>query len=146
MAAVLVVVVAHSSSACSRLTLMKGLVIKCSTESAWRTLRITESHSSCVLEGLGDIHPFNPPPLVASEHVEFVNCNKNFVFYWLPRKLVFPNMKTLVLASHPCEPVIVRWLFRQKHMNIQVSSFYWNHMERWERVVGVPIPGHITKV
>ena len=46
-----------------------------------------------MIEQCGDIHPFNSGPIFkGAEKILLLNCDKNFVFYWL-NKRTFPNVK-----------------------------------------------------
>lgn len=72
-----------------------------------------------VLQQMGDIHPFNPTPIVNCETLIVDGCDKNFVYYWVgnefrgPKK-TFPKVKEIFLNSHPCEPNTLFTLDNQK--------------------------------
>jgi hypothetical protein len=67
----------------------------------------TIKHKVVVLEGIGDIYPLAFKHDFQAEVVFVNNCDKNFVYYYA-NKGSFPNMKTLYLMSHPCEPYTLR--------------------------------------
>ena len=55
------------------------------------------------MAGCGDIRPLTRGPTFASDgNVIVYGCDKNFVYDWI-NQMRFPSMKTLYLASNPCE-------------------------------------------
>jgi len=84
------------------------------------------------LVGCGDIHPFRQPgPIFEQADTLFIrDCNKNFVYYWL-KPSIFPNVKNIYLASHPCEPMIFnQW---EANTTIYLSEFYSGYKLRWAK-------------
>lgn len=58
-----------------------------------------------------------------------VNCDKNFVYYWLNQR-TFPNVKKIYLSSHPCDP---RVLNRFPQSTLLLDKFYEEYKTRWSR-------------
>lgn len=90
---------------------MKALLI--SGEQNWRVWNDLAGkiihNKTIVLQDLGDIHPFQPGVVCKCETLFVDRCDKNFVYYWLGNQFhsleeTFPNVKTVYLGSHPCEP------------------------------------------
>ena len=50
----------------------------------------------------GNIHPYNNGPVFSvTTKVFLMNCDKNFIYYWLKTK-TFPTVEDIYLFSHPC--------------------------------------------
>nr|URM61970.1 hypothetical protein [Mimivirus sp.] len=54
-------------------------------------------------------------PIFNAETVFVDACDKNFVYFWIG-KYMFPKIKNLYLASHPCEPcflleILIKFIF-----------------------------------
>lgn len=100
-----------------------------------------------ILNGLGDIHPFRYGPLIKSDVVFFHRCDKNFIFYWMTRKDVFPNLKEVYLNSHPCDPRIVRAMFITPAIRWNITDYWWHYIPRWDPgVSSPPPPRHIQPI
>lgn len=84
---------------------------------AWRNSSDVIDSNTCVLHGIGDVHPFDTNLEIRSQTVIFDRCDKNFIYYWLNDVKTFTNMKTVILGSHPCEPSIINWLERRCENN-----------------------------
>jgi hypothetical protein len=54
----------------------------------------------------GDIHPYDGPKFPDVEILVMNGCDKNFVYYWL-NKRIFPNVKEIWLNSHPCDSSVL---------------------------------------
>jgi hypothetical protein len=86
----------------------------------------TIKNSTIVIRNYGDIHPFKDGPEFHAESAYIVDCDKNFVYYWV-RKSVFPKLKHLYLLSHPCEPAVLHRDFE----HIYLSSGLYGYKHRW---------------
>jgi len=85
-----------------------------------------------IMKDLGDILPFIPKPIIKSKQIVFHNCDKNFVYYWLlPLETVFPCVNSVLLNSHPCEKDVLKKLQQKKHVNVYLTSRWWQYKERW---------------
>ena len=79
------------------------------------------------INGCGDIHPYLNGPIFNGTRTLFLNrCDKNFVYYWLNERR-FPNIKTIYLSSHPCEPVVLR---RFTGAHIYLSNWFGSYKIR----------------
>lgn len=76
------------------------------------------------IAGFGDVKPAEGSLLLA-ETVFVENCDKNFVFNWM-NKHYFPQLRTLFLASHPCEPMVLN-----QDYNIYLLDRFRRYGERW---------------
>lgn len=81
-----------------------------------------------VFDKVGDIKPNSYPIFPNCKTLKFNNCDKNFVFYWL-RAVVFPNVETVYMHSHPCEPQIFSRL--DTNVKIYVHTKYERYVKRW---------------
>jgi hypothetical protein len=79
------------------------------------------------LGGFGDIQPFPNSPVFTAEKVVMDLCDKNFVYYWF-NKETFPNIKNIYLASHPCEPSVLR---NNEDINIFLLDRFSKYAGRW---------------
>ena len=95
---------------------------------------VTVNHKTVLFDKCPDI-PFsypgndNPPTFPEAETVFVIDCDKNFVYYYI-NKSELPKMRTLYLASHPCEyPVL------NGHQNINTKIFlskqFRTYFRRW---------------
>lgn len=81
-----------------------------------------------IMKGYFDIANFNHKPFFLAKIVFIINCDKNFVYFWLNRHR-FPNLETVYLASHPCE---LDTLYRN-FKYIYLSDRYDRYKERWAK-------------
>lgn len=82
------------------------------------------------LDAHGDVYPFNycDPTTFSNVHTIFAtDCNKNFVYYWLNRRC-FPNLRTLYLMSHPCEPHVLN----QKYVTVVLGDTWEGYKKTWD--------------
>lgn len=88
------------------------------------------------IQGFGDISPqlfrshdglgtYKHTPRFLAKNVFVSQCDKNFVFYWMNQR-IFPQLENLYLASHPCEPCVLRQDF-----NIYLTDTYRRYATRW---------------
>lgn len=89
--------------------------------------RVFNGVDDVTIERCGDIHPSFYPMFPDAKTVTMRGCDKNFVFYWL-QEHVFPNMQTIYLNSHPCEPVV---LARFPNAMFYLSTRYETYKNRW---------------
>ena len=76
-------------------------------------------------------------PILNFSTVIFDNCDKNYVHdNLILHKKIFPSMKKLVLASHPCQYSNMKDL-SQTGVKIFVHERYWNYMLRWKFAFGL---------
>jgi hypothetical protein len=121
----------------------KPNIFVCDDNNAWRTLKIVNA-PICRLTQLGDIHPFTPAPVVNSPFVIMDNCDKNFVYYWLDDR-IFPRLSTFILASHPCEPKVARWMQRQTHTTFYVREDHFPKIQRYGASVNMSHIRQLTR-
>jgi hypothetical protein len=103
----------------------------CNTRSSWESVKMINTETSLLVQ-MGDIHPFYTKPVINSESVVLDLCDKNFVYYWL-NKEIFPNMKLLILNSHPCEPSIVSFLENESEKGtiVYVTELWASYFRKW---------------
>ena len=95
--------------------------------SAWENLYgKTIKNKTIVLDQFGDIHPCSNGPIFTATDLFMLNCNKNFVYYWM-NSYTFPNISTIYLASHPCE---IQVFYRQFN-KIYLHENYCSYKNRW---------------
>lgn len=81
------------------------------------------------LSDYGDIYPFQNHVIFKNAKRLIVdNCDKNFVYYWID-KVVFPNLETLYLVSHPCESAVLN----RQIKTIFLHERYRRYKDRWSR-------------
>ena len=87
--------------------------------------------NSVVFYKCGDIHPIADFSFSFEnvKEVHAVDCDKNFVYYWLSES-EFPNMRKLYLSSHPCEPGVLNG-FQNINTTIYLSNFFDRYKNRW---------------
>jgi hypothetical protein len=86
-------------------------------------------NSTVIIDNYGDVHPFKNGPVFHCEKMHIVNCNKNFVFYWVTRN-TFPKLNHLYLLSNSCNLDIILEQ-KQKFQNIYLSNNYDYHSYRY---------------
>lgn len=118
---------------------MKGLLISGSKNyRVWNELsgKVIQN-KTVLLQDLGDIHPFNPTVVCNCDTLVVDRCDKNFVYYWLGNRFhdikeTFPNIKTIYLGSHPCEPITLQKLHMLSNTNTYLrEDYYMRYKERW---------------
>ena len=82
----------------------------------WHDLQNKLIHNkNVIINGFGDIHPFeNPPIFINAENVFFHHNYKYFTYYWLNRK-IFPRASNFYLNGDPCDGPIFK-----RNLNIYV--------------------------
>ena len=83
-------------------------------------------NDTIIIESFGDIHPKLNGPIFTGSKLFMLGCDKNFVYYHMNKK-TFPNVTTVYLASHPCEPDV----FRRKFEQIYLIDDYKHYKEKW---------------
>jgi hypothetical protein len=119
---------------------MKGLLISGSKSGwqVWKDLSGKVLHNkTIVLQDLGDIHTFTPGVVCKCDTLIVDRCDKNLVYYWLTNpfrelKSTFPDLKTIYLGSHPCEPTTLQRL----HLSSTTTTYlredwYSIYNRRW---------------
>ena len=69
------------------------------------------------------------PSFPNAETVFAIDCNKNFVYYYI-NKFKLPKMRTLYLASPPCDPRVLN-NFQHRNTKIYLSNFFLAYFHRW---------------
>jgi len=93
----------------------------------WKSLNGKQiDNDIVVLENFGNIVPFMEGPIFLAEKVFVINCDKNFVYFWIDETR-FPNCKELYLNSHPCDPET----FCRKFSTIYLSEKYNKYKNNW---------------
>lgn len=87
----------------------------------------------------GDIHPYPESPIFINAEIVFLmNCDKNFIYYWL-NVYVFPCVKKIYMSSNPCEKEVSH---RFPNAIIYLSDFYRQYKWRWyqndDNVIVIP--------
>lgn len=96
-------------------------------ETYWQNLSgKTIKNSTIIIDHYRDIHPFKDGPEFLAEKAYIINCDGNFVYYWM-RKRIFPKLKHVYLLSHPCEPAVLHRDFA----HIYLSSDLYRYKHRW---------------
>ncbi|AFX92945.1 hypothetical protein CE11_00919 [Megavirus courdo11] len=67
-------------------------------------------------------------PIFNAETVFVDACDKNFVYFWIG-KYMFPKIKNLYLASHPCEPCF----FTRDFDKVYLLNDYSTYKNRWAK-------------
>lgn len=95
-----------------------------------------------VLEGMGDIHPYSGGPVFSARDVLVLDCDKNWVYYWLGRR-TFPAATRIWLWSHPCEPcVLAAWAGRPE-VTLTLAGRYDRYKARWAPgATNIRVGGH----
>ena len=75
---------------------------------------------------MGVLHPNTKGPIFTGTKLFLDACDKNFVYSWL-NKDTFPNLQTVYLASHPCEPEILNRQFNEFYLHDK----YEHYKKRW---------------
>ncbi|XWV24712.1 hypothetical protein QJ856_gp1071 [Tupanvirus deep ocean] len=110
-----------------RLPRTKSDVLSINTNNVWFGLnKKIIRNENIILEGFDDIYPYNGGPVFMANKVFIMNCDKNFVYYWLD-KSTFPNANTIYLCSHPCEPPVLSRKFNE----IKLLDHYQCYKNRW---------------
>ena len=79
----------------------------------------------------GDIHPGKENGPILFKNVEklfVIDCNKNFVYYWIKNKPRYPNLLELYIKSHPCE---AGSFFDLDDVKIYLDSSYGDYKNRY---------------
>ncbi len=84
------------------------------------------NNKNVILSKYGDIHPFANGPVFTCENLFLNHCDKNFLCYWF-NKNTFPNVNTVYICSHPCEPYVLT----DKFNKIYLHTHYKKYKERW---------------
>lgn len=91
-------------------------------------------NKTSVISNMGDIHTyeFKHYPKILSDNVMLYRCDKNFVYYWLDQN-TFPNVKNIILFSHPCEPGLFHRWNNQKKVDtwICLQKIFGEYKTRW---------------
>lgn len=118
---------------------MKSLLISGSKSGweVWKDLSGRVIHNkTIVLQDLGDIHPFKPGVVCKCDTLIVDRCDKNFVYYWLTNPFrdlnsTFPDVKTIYLGSHPCEPSTLQSLHLSPTTITYLHEHYATYHRRW---------------
>lgn len=102
---------------------------------AWNNLKTRRVRNNKKIKYLhtdncGDVHTFeyHDPSTFTNVHTIFATrCDKNFVYYWLNYRH-FPNLQTLYLMSHPCEPTVLR----QNGVKIIMDHHWKKYKNIWD--------------
>ena len=105
------------------------LVGKISSNGQWNLYKGKEIMNETInISNMGDLHPYhNGVTFPKAKTVFLTNCDKNFTYYWLDKQ-TFPNVETIYLLCHPCEPIV---LHRFPKSIIYLSDFYETYKIRW---------------
>ena len=106
---------------------------------SWKTLQKQELFGeTVVLKDMSEPKDLDLPVLNFTT-VIFHNCDKNYVHdNLIQHRKIFPQMETLILASHPCQYSNLEKL-SQKDVQIFVHERYWNYMLRWKFAFGLKL-------
>lgn len=95
----------------------------------FRSLIKSDSYSDCenlVIKNVNEIYPKNEHSSFYCNNLFLIDCDKNFVYYWIE---YFSINRNMILFSHPCDPIVMYYLMRQK-LNISLSERYYKYT-RW---------------
>lgn len=95
----------------------------------FRSLLNSPSSMRCdnlVIKNMGDIYSYSEHAPLYCDNLFMIDCNKNFVYYWVERFCVNRNV---ILFSHPCDPYVMHYLMREQ-LNIYLSERYYRYA-RW---------------
>lgn len=77
-------------------------------------------YDTVIIINIGDLHPYPNGPRFTCKNLFFINCDKNFVYYWINK---FDSLENMFMFSHPCESRILYKLIDNK-TNIFLSYKY----------------------
>ncbi|AGF84978.1 hypothetical protein QJ854_gp804 [Moumouvirus goulette] len=83
-------------------------------------------NETIVLLGFGDFTPCINSKIFLAKKLYVSKCDKNFVYYWIHKKK-FPNLETLYIDSHPCDPSF----FCKEISKIYLSDHYKNYKDTY---------------
>lgn len=89
------------------------------------------NHAVVIMRDIPGLLPSRDVPVFEKARtIRIEKCNKNFVFYWC-RESVFPNVTTVYLDSHPCEPCVLwRW---GEDTTIWLGRRHEHYKRRWAK-------------
>jgi len=60
---------------------------------------------------------------VSCDSLYLIDCDKNFVYYWIKHFNINYNV---MLFTHPCDPFVIQYLMKEKY-NIYLSDRYYKY-------------------
>jgi hypothetical protein len=104
----------------------------------WLSLKNRQIKNPCVEITNGMCYSFPNGPIFESTTLFLNCCDKNFVFYWLNQR-TFPNLKSIYLASHPCDYEVLHRFPQSTIYLIKKFENYKKYPEYLDNVIIVDI-------